>query len=56
MPETTKSTPYQTDGRCELCGEPILSDDAEMYDPHQSDADSVICHAECGLAKHYEVA
>lgn len=47
---------YDTDS-CELCGERFRDSDqvAEMYDV-TSDADSVICHAQCGLNKNYEVA
>jgi len=44
---------------CEICGERIRSDEAmaEMYDPKApATVDSVICHAECGLGKGYEVA
>lgn len=45
--------------RCELCGEPLDgrgNGTAEMYDPDQPDAESVLCHADCGLARDYEVA
>lgn len=47
---------YDTD-TCELCGEPFKDSDqvAEMYDP-ADDADSVICHAQCGLNEDFEVA
>lgn len=43
--------------RCQLCGERFSPNDerAEMYDP-ATDAESVICHASCGLARDMEVA
>jgi hypothetical protein len=46
------------DNRCDICGE--LFDDnsqkAEMFDPEEPTDESVICHAECGLQKGFEVA
>jgi ribosome-binding protein aMBF1 (putative translation factor) len=53
--------------RCEICGEPIRTDRhgyeidaAEMYSPAGDSTigvgRSVICHAECGLARGFEVA
>lgn len=44
--------------RCELCGEIIRPTDeaAEMFDPAQPDDESVVCHADCGLSRGYEVA
>jgi len=55
------------ESRCGLCGEVFKDEDdpdrgtgsderAEMYDPDDEDADSVICHAQCGLSAGYEVA
>jgi hypothetical protein len=46
-----------TETHCEICGEVFRATDqlAEMYDPN-SDAASVICHAQCGLSRNYEVA
>jgi hypothetical protein len=46
-----------TETHCEICGEVFRATDqlAEMYDP-DSDAASVICHAQCGLSRNYEVA
>jgi hypothetical protein len=46
-----------TETHCEICGERFRDTDelAEMYDP-DSDAASVICHAQCGLSRNYEVA
>jgi hypothetical protein len=44
--------------RCEICGEPLDgrgNGTAEMYDP-KTDAPSVICHADCGLARGMETA
>lgn len=51
---------------CELCGEPLDgrgNGTAEMYDPSWltsietlEDQDSVICHADCGLARGYDIA
>lgn len=43
--------------RCEICGEKFQPRDqvAEMYDL-DTDEGSVICHAECGLGRGYEVA
>ncbi len=49
-PMTTKS--------CEICGEPLDgrgNGEAEMYDPAEV-RESVICHADCGLARGYEIA
>lgn len=47
--------------RCEICGEGVLSYNpmAEMFDPDPQAPpwqESVICHAECGLAKGFELA
>jgi hypothetical protein len=43
--------------KCEICGERIGPDQmAEMYDPHNPEAESVVCHADCGLWKNLEVA
>lgn len=44
--------------KCELCGEKFGPNDerAEMYDPAHPEADSVLCHAQCGLSRNYEVA
>lgn len=49
--------PKFTETHCEICGERFRPNDeqAEMYDP-DSDAGSVICHAQCGLWKGFEVA
>ena len=45
---------------CGICGERFTEVDeiAEMYDPHAEDsiASVVICHAQCGLDKDYEIA
>lgn len=46
---------------CGICGEPIRWSDprceaAEMYDPADPEKDSVVCHAECGIAAGLEVA
>lgn len=42
---------------CQICGEAFKPADerAEMYDPSLDEA-SVICHAQCGLWRGYEVA
>lgn len=45
--------------KCEICGEPMdgrANGNAEMYDPAHPEVDSVVCHADCGLARGYEVA
>ncbi len=48
--------------RCELCGEQFRPADerAEMYRPAADgtigDGEAVICHAECGLQRGFEVA
>lgn len=55
--------------RCGICGERFGPNDerAEMYDPEQmiqiemgnvsdDEAESVLCHAQCGLSRGYEVA
>jgi hypothetical protein len=46
-----------TETRCEICGEQFAAKAqvAEMYDPN-TDAQSLIVHAECGLARGFEVA
>ena len=46
-----------TETHCEICGERFRPNDerAEMYNP-ESDEQSVICHADCGLWRGYEVA
>jgi hypothetical protein len=54
---------------CELCGERFGPNDerAEMFDPElmiqiemgnvtDDEAESVSCHAQCGLSRGYEVA
>lgn len=41
---------------CELCGEPITGNKAEMYDPSDQSKESVICHPECGLSEGYDIA
>ena len=44
---------------CEICGCRFTDDDqvAEMYDPAgDPDDDSLICHAQCGLFRNYELA
>jgi hypothetical protein len=48
--------------RCEICGEKFRPNDerAEMYLPASDgtvgDGESVICHADCGLSRGFEVA
>jgi hypothetical protein len=43
--------------RCDLCGERIKDGElAEMFDPTIEDSDAVVCHAQCGLSRHLEVA
>lgn len=43
---------------CELCGERMRASDdkAEMWNPREPEQPSVVCHAECGIARGMEVA
>lgn len=40
---------------CELCGERLDDEVAEMYNP-KVPVDSVICHGQCGIDNGLEVA
>lgn len=57
-----KSYPHETkmftETRCEICGEQFRPRDevAEMYDPNNESAGSLIVHAQCGLWRGFEVA
>ena len=57
---TYRHTPGElyTEERCELCGERFrpTSEVAEMYDPDNEHASSLIVHAGCGLARGFEIA
>lgn len=44
---------------CELCGERFGTGDngpAEMYDPKNPEAESLVVHYDCGLNKNMELA
>jgi hypothetical protein len=44
---------------CDICGEPLDPDNdeqAEMFNPNNPDAATVICHAQCGLNQGMEIA
>lgn len=41
---------------CDVCGERLDGDVAEMYDPAHPEDESLICHAECGIARGLSVA
>lgn len=42
--------------KCQICGESLKGERAEMYDPKNPEKPSVICHPDCGLWKKLEQA
>ena len=53
-----ESSPKYVLGECVICGETVTMNDspAEMHDPANPEERGGVVHAECGIAKGWEVS